>query len=232
MHYHIITIFPEIFESFLNTSLISKAQEKWLIQVSVINPRDFCTDKHQQIDDEIYGGGAGMLIKAEPIIESIKDTLSRFETQDLRLKKVKVVLLGPSKDIFTQETAHSLVDDYEHIIFICGRYEGIDHRVQLRCEKEFDDDFSVVSLGQFVTLGGEVPAMSMIEATARLIPWVIKEEVSRQDESYRPEQWMNNLEYPQYTRPEEIEWFSVPEVLLSGHHAEIEKWREESSESV
>jgi tRNA (guanine37-N1)-methyltransferase len=120
-----------------------------------------------------------------------------------------------------------LVDDYTDIILICGRYEGIDHRVELWCQQEFGNHFSKISLGQFVTLGGEIPTMTIIEATARLVPGVIKEELSRQEESYRPEQGGENIEYPQYTRPEEVEGLDVPDILLSGHHAEIEQWRKD-----
>ena len=145
MHYHIITIFPEVFDSFLSTSLIAKAQEREAISFNLVNPRDFCTDKHSQIDDTPYGGGAGMVMKAGPIINSIKDVINK-------MKNFKVILLGPSEEVFNQETAHTLVDTYEHIIFICGRYEGIDHRVELWCQQEFGPDFSKISLGQFVTL--------------------------------------------------------------------------------
>lgn len=217
MRYHIISIFPELFNSFLETSLLAKAQEKWIIDFHLVNPRDFCTDKHKQIDDEPYGGGAGMLMKAQPIIDAIKSL-------QLQAAGAKLLLLAPSRLEFTQQLAHEYCE-VQDIVLICGRYEGIDHRVELRCQQEFGDSFSKISLGKFVTLGGEVPAMTIIEATARLIPGVIKEELSRQDESYRPEHWWENIEYPQYTRPESVEWFSVPEVLLSWHHAEIATWR-------
>ncbi len=226
MHYHIITIFPEIFDSFLSTSLIARAREDEKIFVDLINPREYCTDKNRQIDDEPYGGGAGMLMKAQPVIDSIKDVVNRIQNPESRNKKTKVVLLNPSEVIYDQQMAHTLVDEYADIVLICGRYEGIDERVKLRCEQEYGDDFAVVSLWPYVTLGGETPAMVMIESTARLVPGVIKEEISRQDESYRPEHNMTNIEYPQYTRPQQVEWFDVPEVLLSGHHEEIRKWRE------
>ncbi len=225
MHYHIVTIFPEIFDSFLSTSLIGRALEDKRIFVDLVNPREFCEDRQRQIDDEPYGWGAGMLMKAQPLIDAIKNVYEKLKTNSEKLK-CKVVLLGPSDTLYNQAIAHTLIDDYTDIILICGRYEGFDQRVVDWCLREFDKDFTVVSLGQYVTLWGEVPAMSIIESTARLVPWVIKEEVSRQDESYRPEKWMNNLEYPQYTRPQEVEWFEVPKVLLSGHHEEIRKWRE------
>lgn len=128
MHYHIITIFPEIFESFLSTSLIAKAQEKELISFNLVNPRDFCTDKHMQIDDHPYGGGAGMLMKAGPVIDAIKSVVNGIQGGPLAspqddYQTIKVLLLAPSKEEFVQATAHTLVDNYEHIILICGRYE-------------------------------------------------------------------------------------------------------------
>ncbi|USN56107.1 MAG: hypothetical protein H6765_05500 [Candidatus Peribacteria bacterium] len=150
-----------------------------MIDFHLVNPRDFCTDKHKQIDDEPYGGGAGMLMKAQPIIDAIKSL-------QLQAAGAKLLLLAPSRLEFTQQLAHEYCE-VQDIVLICGRYEGIDHRVELRCQQEFGDSFSKISLGKFVTLGGEVPAMTIIEATARLIPGVIKEELSRQDESYRPE---------------------------------------------
>lgn len=226
MQYHIITIFPDVFVSFLSTSLIAKAQDKKLISVALINPRDFCIDTQQQVDDEIYGWGHGLLLKAQPIIDAVRHIQSTLSDE----RRVKVALLWPSKEIFTQAVAHELVDAYTDIILICGRYEGVDHRVNLRCQQEFGDAFSVLSLGRFVTLGGEIPAMVMIEATARLLPGVIKETASRQQESYRPEQGLTNIEHPQYTRPDQVEWFTVPEVLLSGHHQKIEEWKENMSE--
>ena len=152
MHYHIITIFPEIFDSFLSTSLIVRAIEDEKIFVDIVNPRDFCTDKNRQIDDEPYGGGAGMLIKAQPVIDSIKDVVNRTQKQETRNKKVKIMLLNPSETIYGQEMAHQIVDTYTDTVLICGRYEGIDERVKLWCEREFGESFQIVSLGQYVTL--------------------------------------------------------------------------------
>ncbi len=180
MQYHILTIFPEIFSSFLSTSLLAKAEDAGHIAVSLLNPRDYCTDPHRQIDDMPYGGGAGMLLKAEPVIAALRSIQRTGE-------KRKIVFLRPSQQQFVQQTAHdrAACDD---LVLICGRYEGIDHRVHLRCEKTYGEQYTTCSLGQYVTLGGEVPAMTIIEATARLLPGVIKETASRQDESYRPEQ--------------------------------------------
>lgn len=218
MRYYILSLFPEMFDSFLRTSLISKAREKWLIDFVFVNPRNFCTDKQRQVDDEIYGWWTGLLMKAQPIIDAVK-----FVMQSVDPASCAVVMPEPSEHYFVQHDAHQWTEKYTDIILICGRYEGIDHRVELRCGQVFWQDFYKVSLGQFVTLGGEVPSMIIIEATARLLPWVINDEMSRQDESYRPEQWGSNIEYPQYTRPEIVEWMRVPEILLSGHHKKIEE---------
>lgn len=136
----------------------------------------------------------------------------------------------PSKTIFTQAVAHTLAEEATDIILICGRYEGIDHRVDLRCKQLFGDDFLPVSLGQYVTMGGEVPSMLIVEAVSRLLPGVIKEEDSRKCESYRPEQGGENIECPQYTRPEVVESMTVPDVLLGGNHALIEQWRKENGD--
>jgi tRNA (guanine37-N1)-methyltransferase len=163
-----------------------------------------------------------MLLKAQPIIDAI-----RLATKDIKGERTCVRLLWPARAVFEQEDAHSMVETYTHCVLICGRYEGIDHRVELRCENTFGVDFSRLSLWKFVTLGWEIPAMTFIEATARLIPWVIKEETSWQDESYRPELWWINIEYPQYTRPEIVEGMQVPEILFSGHHANIAERRKE-----
>ena len=205
--------------------MISKAQEKELIHINLVNPRDFCTDKHKQIDDMPYGWGAGMVLKAQPIVDAIQYIIGWID--DAQTKRIKVCLLWPSKKEFSQQLAHTFAETYDHIICICGRYEGIDRRVQDWCATNFWNDFSVISVGKYVTLWWEVPAMIVLEATARLLPWVIKEELSRQDESYRPESWWNNLEYSQYTRPEEVMWMHVPEILFSGHHADIAKRRKD-----
>jgi tRNA (guanine37-N1)-methyltransferase len=148
MRYHIISIFPEIFDSFVSTSLLAKAREKSLIAFSFTNPRDFCTDKQRQVDDQIYGGGAGLLMKAPPIIAAIQSILSELEEH----RQVAVVFPSPSPISFDQSTAHQLTEKYTDLIFICGRYEGIDHRVELWCQEQFGVNFYKLSLGKFVTL--------------------------------------------------------------------------------
>lgn len=220
MRYHIISIFPEVFESFVTTSLLAKWREKGLIDFVFVNPRDFCQDRQRQVDDQIYGWGAGLLMKAQPIIDAIKSVMRTVDPVSCA-----VIMPEPSEHVFCQQDAHEWTEKYTDIVFVCGRYEWIDHRVEMRCGQVFGQDFYKVSLGQFVTLGGEVPVMLMIETLSRLLPGVINDELSRKDESYRPEKWGKNIEYPHYTRPEEVEWMRVPEVLLSGHHKKIEEWR-------
>jgi tRNA (guanine37-N1)-methyltransferase len=212
--------------SFLETSLVKKAKEKGIITHSLVNPRDFCEDKHKQVDDEIYGWWAGMLMKAQPIIDSIESIVNR--EKGIGTGRWKIVFLSPSKAVRNQQLAYEY-SDLDHIIFVSGRYEWIDHRFEEYMQKRYPDNFVKISLGQFVTLWGEIPSMVVVESIVRLIPWVIKEEASHLIESYDPQQSMQNIEYPQYTRPEEVEWIRVPDVLLSGHHAEIEKRRQENN---
>lgn len=234
MYIHIVSIFPDIFKSFIETSLIKKAQEKKIISFTFTNPRIFCPGRHQQVDDSIYGWGAGLLMKAQPAIEAVesiikKNRLSSWaKSKDIKLK---IILLSPSKDIFTQKIAHTL-SETQDIIFVCTRYEGIDYRFEQYMKKKYPKQFQKTSIGQYITLGGEIPAMVMIEAITRLIPWVIKEEASRQEESYSVKQDMNNLEYPQYTKPEEVLGMKVPKILISGHHANIKIRREKKTKTL
>lgn len=222
MHIHFVSLFPEIFDSFLSTSIIKKAQEKKLLQFSVVNPRDFCADKHQQVDDTVYGGGDGMLIKAQPMIDAVEKIVSSITGT------WAIIMPSPSKDVFSQKHAH-LFSKYDNLILVCGRYEGIDYRfVQYMCDK-YAADFFVVSLGSFVTLGGEAPAMVMTESIVRLISGVIKETWSWEEESYSVKKWWMNLEHPQYTKPADVYGYVVPDVLLSGDQGAIEKWNKENS---
>lgn len=244
MHIHIVSIFPDIFKSFIETSLIKKAQEKKIIKFSFTNPRTFAPGRHQQVDDTIYWWGAGLLMKAQPAIDAVESIIKKLKKTKVPLetkgnpaqldkrgkqkggfeKNFKIILLSPSKEVFTQKVAHSLSNS-ENVIFVCTRYEGIDYRFQQYMKKKYKNQFQKISIGQYITLGGEIPAMVMIEAITRLIPWVIKEEASRQDESYAVAQNMNNLEYPQYTKPEEVLGMKVPKILISGHHKNINERR-------
>ena len=234
MHITFLTIFPEVYTSFLETSLIKKAQEKNILSFDLINPRDFCDDKHQQVDDEIYGGGAWMLLKAKPVIDALENVIVKNNLVPVPnsdgIPAWKIFFLSPSQNVFNQQLAYEYAK-LDHIIFVSGRYEGIDNRFEQYMQKKYAHNFCKISLGQFVTLGWELPSMVMAEAITRLIPWVIKEESSHLLESYDPNQSMKNIEHPQYTRPEQLSFdddiYTVPEVLLSGNHAEIAKWREE-----
>ncbi|HBB04616.1 TPA: tRNA (guanosine(37)-N1)-methyltransferase TrmD [Patescibacteria group bacterium] len=238
MHIHIVSIFPDIFKSFTETSLIKKAQEKKILSFTFINPRIFCPGRHQQVDDTIYGGGAGLLMKAQPAIEAVESIIQANVPLDKGGKpkggfgkKFKIILLSPSKEVFTQKLAHTLSEE-KNLIFVCTRYEGIDYRFEQYMKKKYPKQFQKISIGQYITLGGEIPAMVMIESISRLIPGVIKEEASRQEESYSVKQEMNNLEYPQYTKPEVVLGMKIPKILISGHHANIKARREKKTKTI
>jgi len=220
MKIHIVSLFPDIFSNFLQTSLVSKAQEKDLLQFSLINPRSFCDDKHQQVDDTVYGGGAGMLIKAEPIIDAVHSVIDQISSDSWA-----IVFPSPSQTVFQQKHAHVLAK-YDHIIFVCGRYEGIDYRWEQYFQDKYPEQFFKLSLGQFITLGGETPTMVMVEAITRLIPGVIKESWSREEESYSIKHGWSNIEAPNYTKPETVHGYTVPAVLLSGDQKKIGERRE------
>ena len=220
-----ISIFPEIFQNFLEVSLIKKAIDKKILEFEIVNPRQFCYDKHQKIDDEIYGWWAGMLMMAKPIIDSVESVLKEIKWD------FQIIFPSPSTQIWNQKFAHSY-SKYENIIFVCGRYEWIDYRFEQYFQNKYPNNFSKISLWRFVTLWWELPTMTMVESIVRLIPWVIQEEISRQDESYQISQNMENLEYPQYTRPQDIEWFQVQDVLLNWNHKEIEKWRQKNGKLI
>lgn len=223
MNIYIVSIFPEIFDSFINTSLIKKSQEKKILKFNFVNPRSFCKDRHQQVDDSIYGWGAGMLIKAKPMIDAVESIIKKF-----KLSKFKILLPSPSTDVFDQKMAHSLCK-YQNLIFVCWRYEGIDYRFQQYMKKKYKTKFQIVSIWQFITMWWEFPTMTMLEAITRLIPWVIKDSDSWKNESYSMDQNMQNLEYPQYTRPEEVLKMKVPDVLLSWHQKKIKERKEKNS---
>ena len=225
MNIFIHTIFPEIFQSFLQTSLIKKAQEKGILNIKLVNIRDFCTHKQKQVDDKIYGWWAWMLIKAKPVIDSIEYTIKQNN-----LKNFKIIYLAPSENILNEQKAFDYAKN-ENIILLCGRYEWIDHRV----EEYFQDkywNFERLSIWQYVLMGGEIPAMVFVEAVWRLVPGVVKEKNSYEDESYNPSKQMKNIEYPQYTMPQEVYGYKVPDVLLSWHHKKIEERRRENEKEI
>ena len=196
----------------LNTSIIGRAINNGLLTIEAVNIRDFAENKHNRVDDYTYGGGAGMLMQAGPIFGAYQSIAEKTE------KKPRVIYLSPQRHTFSQEMAEDFAKE-EELVFLCGHYEGIDERVL----EEIVTDY--VSIGDYVLTGGELPAMVMIDAISRLIPGVLHNDASAEFESYQD----NLLEYPQYTRPEEWHGKKVPEVLLSGHHVNIEKWRREQS---
>jgi tRNA (guanine37-N1)-methyltransferase len=205
----ILTIFPELFTSFINCSLIKKAIDKDLLAISCVNIRDFAEPPHFKVDDEPFGGGAGMLLKPEPLTKAIRASKSKLPT-------APVILLSAAGKIFNQSTASKLAQLSE-VILICGRYEGVDQRV---IDKEIDME---ISMGDYVVMGGEIPAMLMIEAITRLKPQIIGNEDSLTCESFHENQHL--LEAPQYTRPSDFEGTRVPADLLSGDHERIKRWR-------
>ena len=248
MNFHILTLFPEMVENGLKTSIIGRAVAGGLLSIEAVNIRDFAFNKHQSVDDYPYGGGAGMLMQAEPVYLAYKDIEERIqkriqnakmqnaetEEQDAEVKvqnagiqdaetvspdkKLRVVYLSPQGKTFDQRMAEELAEE-EDLVLLCGHYEGIDERVL----EEIVTDY--VSIGDYVLTGGELPAMVMVDTISRLVPGVLHNDVSAEFESFQD----NLLEYPQYSRPEEWHGKKVPPVLLSGHHANIEKWRREQS---
>jgi len=233
MNIYIVSIFPEIFDSFVSTSLIKKAQEKKILKFTFVNPRKFCKDKHQQVDDTIYWWWAGMLIKAKPIIDSVEHIIKKFKLSkpDCRHASFKILFPSPSTQIFNQKISHSL-SKIQDLIFVCWRYEGIDYRWEQYMKKKYKTKFQKISLWSFITLWWELPTMTMIESITRLIPWVIKESESRKNESYSMEHNMQNLEYPQYTRPEKVLTMNVPEILLSWHTKKIQERKKNNSKNI
>lgn len=219
MKIQVITLFPEMFEGVLNSSMLWKAQEKKLVEYELINLRDFGIGPRKQVDDTPYGGGDGMVLRIEPLKAAIDTATSN--KQQATSKKRRVILMTPRGQKFSQTKARELTK-LDNLILICGRYEGYDERIT-----EFVDE--QISIGDYVLTGGELPAMVVIDAVTRLIPGVLGGETSAERESFSQ---AGVVEYPQYTRPEEFQGMKVPEVLLSGNHAKIEKWRKESSRNL
>jgi tRNA (guanine37-N1)-methyltransferase len=209
-NFTIVTLFPAMFESPLNHSILKKAQEKGLISIGLVDPRDYATDRHRTTDDYPYGGGQGMVMKPEPLVAAIENVKSK-------MPRSKVILLSPQGRVFNQAVAAELANE-EELVLVCGRYEGIDQRV-----KGFVDD--EISIGDYTISGGEPAATVVIDAVSRLIPGVLGNAKSAGDESFSN----GLLEYPQYTRPEEFRGMKVPEALLSGDHGRIGQWRREMS---
>ena len=269
MHFHILTLFPEMIDSGLHTSIIGRAQEAGLIRVHTVNIRDYTNEKHGHVDDAPYGGGAGMVMQCQPIYDAYTDVLGTLaagkvmafakehdlsfddalldpEFQAMQFQKPRVIYTSPAGKVFDQQMAKELAKE-EDLIILCGHYEGVDERVLDIMEAE------PVSIGDYVLTGGELPAMVMVDAVSRMIPDVLTNADSKEEESFssvRPKEEFTRkarkevygelilpeakeeivlLEYPQYTRPEVFMGRKVPEVLLSGDHARIEQWRRKQS---
>lgn len=205
MKIDILTLFPDMFDGFLNDSIIKRAREKKLVEINVHNFRDYSPFKNKQVDDYSYGGGAGMVLMCEPIFLAI---------EAIKQKDTEIIMLTPSGKTFNQQKAKEL-SGQKHIILLCGHYEGFDERIKTIIDTE-------ISIGDFVLTGGEIPAMAVTDAITRLIPGVINKE-SLESETFNDEL----VDYPVYTKPAEFRGMKVPEVLLSGHHANINTWREE-----
>ena len=212
MKIDILSLFPEMFEGFLNTSIIKRAIDKEVVDIKIHNFREFTQDKHKHVDDYPYGGGAGMVMQPEPIYLAYEDVTQNME------KKPRVVYVTPQGSVFNQSMAEEFSKE-EDLIFLCGHYEGVDERIL----EEIVTDY--VSIGDYVLTGGELPAMVMIDAVSRLVPGVLNNEESAEFESFHD----NLLEHPQYTSTVEFRGRKVPDVLLSGHHGNIDKWRREQS---
>jgi tRNA (guanine37-N1)-methyltransferase len=212
MKFDVLTLFPDAFKAILNDSIIGNAQEQGLIEINTINIRDFSANKHRKVDDYPYGGGSGMVMTAPPIYEAYMSVAKNLNY------KPRLIYMSPQGRVFNQSIAAEL-KGYGHLVLLCGHYEGIDERV---IEKIVDDE---ISIGDYVLTGGELPAMVVIDSVSRLVPGVLSS-----DEAYMEESHYNGLlEYPQYTRPYEYNGCKVPDILLSGHHANIREWRRQQA---
>ncbi|MCI2048421.1 MAG: tRNA (guanosine(37)-N1)-methyltransferase TrmD [Lachnospiraceae bacterium] len=208
MNFHILTLFPDMVVDALNTGILGKAVAKGIIGLDGVDIRDFSHNRHRKVDDYTYGGGAGLLMQAQPIYEAVQSVQERLP------KKARVIYMTPQGRVFTQEMASGFSRE-DDLILLCGHYEGIDERVLEECATDF------VSIGDYVLSGGEIPAMVLVDTVSRLVPGVLHNEVSAETDSFQN----GLLEYPQYSRPEEWHGRQVPQVLLSGDHAKVDEWR-------
>lgn len=213
MKIQVITLFPEMFTGVLGSSMLWKAADRDIVQYEFINLRDFGIGPRKQVDDTPYGGGDGMLLKPEPLVAAIEHAKKRVSSLESRFA---VLLPTPRGKVYKQSDAKRLAADFNDLIIVCARYEGYDERVTQWIDEQF-------CMGNYVLTGGELPAMTIIDSVVRLLPGVLGGETSAEVESFQDDDV--SIEYPQYTRPEEFRGLKVPEVLLSGHHAEIAKWR-------
>lgn len=214
MRIDLVTLFPEMFAGVFGTSIIKRAAERGTLDIHYTNFRDYATNKHRHVDDTPCGGGAGMVLKPEPLYAAVRDIWA--QTPSLAERRCTIIF-DPAGEVFTQKMAKELAA-YEQLVLICGHYEGFDARVYDLADRR-------ISVGDFVLTGGEIPAMLVVDATARMLPGVLGDDTSAPTDSF----FDVLLGYPQYTRPREFEGKTVPEVLLSGNHAEIARWRREQS---
>ena len=212
MNFHVLTLFPEMIMNGLETSILGRAAEKGIVSFEAVNIRDYTLERHGKVDDYPYGGGAGMVMQAEPIYRAYAALVEKIG------KKPRVIYMTPQGQTFNQSIAEDLAKE-EDLVFLCGHYEGVDERVLEMIATDY------LSAGDYVLTGGELPAMMMIDCISRLVPGVLNNNVSAEFETFHD----NLLEYPQYTRPEVFMGKKVPDILLSGHHANVEKWRREQS---
>lgn len=219
MQFEVFTLLPEVFPSYLETSILKRARDRGLIDVRVHNIRDYTHDKHHMTDDTPYGGGGGMVMKPEPVFEAIESVLGLSPLSPPEpVSNIPIILLTPQGRVFNQTIAKEL-SAHPHIALLCGRYEGIDERIR---EHLVTDE---ISIGDYVLTGGEIPALILIDAISRLLPNVLGDPTGAEDDSHA----MGLLEYPHYTRPPEFRGWQAPEVLLSGDHAKIDKWRRQQA---
>lgn len=212
MNFHVLTLFPEMIMNGLETSILGRAAAKGIVSFEAVNIRDYTLERHGKVDDYPYGGGAGMVMQAEPIYRAYEALVEKIG------KKPRVIYMTPQGQTFNQKIAEDLAKE-EDLVFLCGHYEGVDERVLEMIATDY------LSAGDYVLTGGELPAMMMIDCISRLVPGVLNNNVSAEFETFHD----NLLEYPQYTRPEVFMGKKVPDILLSGHHANVEKWRREQS---
>ena len=212
MNFHVLTLFPEMIMNGLETSILGRAAAKGIVSFEAVNIRDYTLERHGKVDDYPYGGGAGMVMQAEPIYRAYEALVEKIG------KKPRVIYMTPQGQTFNQSIAEDLAKE-EDLVFLCGHYEGVDERVLEMIATDY------LSAGDYVLTGGELPAMMMIDCISRLVPGVLNNNVSAEFETFHD----NLLEYPQYTRPEVFMGKKVPDILLSGHHATVEKWRREQS---
>ncbi len=224
MTFHIITIFPKIFDSYFNESIIKRAQNKKLIDIKTYDLRDWSTDKHKSVDDTPFGGGAGMLMKIEPLYNAITAIKSKIDSRD---SQIITILMSAKGSKWTQQKAQKYSKKYSDVILICGRYEGVDERISNFIDEE-------ISIGDYVLTGGEIGVMTLLDSLTRLLPGVLGNNESLIEESHSKP---GILEYPHYTRPEIFtdkngKKYPVPEILLSGNHAKIKEWREKQNKKL